>query len=67
MPHTASWDNWKESSFVSFDLVAGEDYIVTVSDGANMSYLEHFARYSGTGGATPFNNVDISQMIVLSR
>ncbi len=67
MPHTASWDNWKESSFVSFDLVAGQDYIVTVSDGANMSYLEHFARYSGTGGATPFNNVDISQMVVLSR
>lgn len=69
MPHLADWSRWGDSSFVSAELTAGTTYTVTVRDGWNMSYLDHYEKYVGGrgGGSEPSNFVNISEMKLLFR
>lgn len=67
LPHTGAWDAWRESSFARVELQAGTTYTVQIVDGFNMSYLQHFALYGGTGGAESFNDIDIAELKLLSR
>ena len=41
MPQLGSWDTWGDSSLFSLNLNAEETYTMTLTDGWNMSYLEH--------------------------
>lgn len=68
MPHRTSWADWGDSSTVGVWLDAGRTYQVQISDGPNMSYLDHFVPYTGGlgGGATPFHNVNIAALKVLA-
>ena len=67
IPHLGDWDTWGESSFVRADLEAGQTYLVTISDGWNMSYLSHYQAYVGGrgGGSEPSNYVNIAELKVL--
>ena len=67
MPHTQDWSTWADSSLVPVNLEAGASYTVAVSDGWNMSYLEHYAPYvAGRGGGSdPSNDVNIAEVKVL--
>ena len=66
MPQLASWDQWGDSTFLPLNLDSGQQYTVTISDGWNMSYLEHYRTYNGNGGGdTPYNFVNISEMKLL--
>lgn len=70
MPQLATWDEWRDSSFVPVDLVAGTTYTIVIREdeaSGNMSDLQHFALYSGTGGASGrFNKVNITEVKLLS-
>jgi hypothetical protein len=67
MPHSGGWDRWNESTLLPVDLDAGVTYRVTVSDGPNMTRLEHFRPYTGGlgGGASPFHFVDVAAIKLL--
>ena len=72
MPHTGGWDAWRDSSFVSVDLVAGKTYAVVLESdamSANMSRFAHFARYTGGlgGSAGAFERVDVAEIKLLQR
>lgn len=69
MPHLGSWDEWRDSSFVSVNLTAGQSYSIVIREDAssgNMSDLDHFSLYNGTGGTGGrFNKVNISEVKIL--
>ena len=67
MPHRSEWADWGDSSFVRATLSSEQTYKVTISDGMNMSYLEHYTAYVGGpgGGDVPSNYVNISELKVL--
>lgn len=70
MPQLATWERWAYSTFVSAQLDIAKTYrIAIVADplAINMSSFELFARYAGTGGAAPFDHVNISELRVLAR
>ena len=69
MPHLGEWSRWGDSSFVPVDLTAGETYRITLSDGFNMSHLDHYTRYVGGrgGGTEPSNYVNIAEVKLLFR
>jgi hypothetical protein len=66
MPQLATWNDWRDSSFVPVDLVAGTPYRIVIREDEssyNMSDLAHFATYVGTGGASGrFNRVNIAEV-----
>ena len=63
MPHRSGWSDWGDSSLVPATLEAGRAYTVEVSDGVNMSYLDHYRAYRGgrSGGDRPSNDVNIAE------
>ena len=67
MPHRSSWENWGDSNFLHVTLERGQTYTMTLSDGFNMSYLEHYRDYVGGrgGGSAPSNDVNIAELKVL--
>ena len=66
MPQLGAWDVWGDSSFLPVNLVAGEPYTIWITDGWNMSYLEHFRTYTQAGGGElPFNFVNIGELKIL--
>ena len=70
MPQLGTWDRWAYSTFVAVTLDASRSYRVVISAdplAVNMSAFELFARYSGTGGAAAFRDVNISELRVLAR
>lgn len=70
MPHLGGWERWADSSFVPVRLQAGRAYrIIILGDErtVNMSSFQHFASYTGTGGAGgTFARVNISELKVLA-
>jgi hypothetical protein len=70
MPHLATWDDWRDSSFVRVELQAGTSYTIVIREdehSGNMSDFEHFTLYGGTGGASGrFNKVNISELKLLA-
>ena len=68
MPQAGSWGAWQDSNLLSDDPAAAETYTLTLSEGYNMSYLEHYTAYAGTGGGPSSSNfVNITQLKVLYR
>jgi hypothetical protein len=70
MPQAGSWDTWADSTFVTANLTAGKTYRVVVAQDAtsrNMSAFSSFATYAGTGGASEFSRVNISELKLLAR
>ena len=68
MPQTGSWEIWADSTVVPATLVAGETYTVTISEGQNMSWLQHHESYEGAGGGdAPYGYVNIAALKVLGR
>ena len=66
MPQLGDWSAWGDSSFLPVTLEANQTYSVQISDGWNMSYLEHYRSYNGTGGGdNPYNYVNISELKLL--
>ena len=67
MPHLGDWDVWADSSFLPVTLEAGTTYVVTIRDGVNMSYLDHYTDYIGGrgGGSEPSNDVNIAEAKLL--
>lgn len=69
MPHLGEgdWGTWSESSFVEVELQAGVEVEVLLSEGWNMSYLEHYRDYVGGrgGGAEPSGYVNIAEVKLL--
>ena len=66
MPQLGAWDIWGDSSFVPVTLTAGESYDIIITDGWNMSYLEHFRPYTQAGGGDePYNFVNITELKLL--
>ncbi len=63
MPHLATALEAGWSSLARFNAVAGESCQLVISDGFNMSYLQHFNLYTGgKGGRTgPLNQAVIQQ------
>ncbi|MBW2453282.1 MAG: hypothetical protein JRI68_02175 [Deltaproteobacteria bacterium] len=69
MPHLATWNDWRESSFLRVSLDANKSYTFVVREDGhaiNMSELDHFSIYGGTGGATRFNHANIAELKVLA-
>jgi hypothetical protein len=70
MPHLGSWNDWRDSTFVAADLVQGVSYTVVIREDAtsgNMSDLDHFSLYGGTGGlGGRFNKVNIAELKLLA-
>lgn len=69
MPQLATWDDWRDSSFVRVTLQAGKPYTIVIredADSFNMSELQHFLLYGGTGGTSRFNKVNIAALKLLS-
>ena len=62
MPHMGD-ARWSLSTGFMFETAAGAECELRVGDGINMSYLDHFARYTGgKGGDTgALNRADIAQ------
>lgn len=69
LPQLGAWSEWRSSSFLPVELRADRSYRVVIDDDAhavNMSAFEHYARYTGgTGGAAPFQRVNIAELKVL--
>ena len=66
MPQLGSWSVWGDSSFVSVALQQGESYSIVISDGWNMSYLDHYRSFNGNGGGdSSYNFVNITEMKLL--
>ena len=67
MPHLGNWEIWKESNFVWVHLEANKEYRLEISDGFNMSYLQHYIKYNGNGGGNySYNYVNIAEIKLLS-
>ncbi|MFO0549574.1 MAG: hypothetical protein U0271_14370 [Polyangiaceae bacterium] len=70
MPHLATWDDWRDSNFVRVTLTAGKSYTIVIredGDSGNMSDLDHFSLYGGTGGTGGrFDKVNIAEVKVLA-
>ena len=62
MPHLSSWELWRNSSSIRATLSAGRRYQLSITDYFNMSYLDHFALYTGgVGGQSgPLNRANIA-------
>lgn len=68
MPHTAAWDRWADSTLVPASLSAGESYTLTLTEGFNMSWLDHHTLYSRAGGGKDaYGYVNIAALKVLGR
>lgn len=69
MPHLGDWSRWGDSSLAPVELEAGVTYTLTLRDGFNMSYLDHYTHYIGGrgGGSEPSNYVNISEIKLLFR
>lgn len=69
MPHLGAWSEWRDSNVVSVDLVAGTNYTVVIKEDVyanNMSDLDHFSLYGGSGGTGGrFNKVNITELKML--
>lgn len=69
LPQLGSWSEWRSSSFLPVSLRADRSYRVVIDDdlhAVNMSAFEHYARYTGgSGGAAPFQRVNIAELKVL--
>lgn len=66
MPHTGDWEIWADGTSLPVDLVAGDAVTWTLSDGPNMSHLQHHQGYNGAGGGDqPYGYVDIAAWKVL--
>ncbi len=69
MPHLGSWSVWKESNLVPVSLATGQTYSIVVfedADAFNMSELDHFSIYDGTGGqAGRFNRTNVAEIKLL--
>ncbi len=69
MPHLETWNDWRESSLLPVSLDANKSYTVVIgedSQAINMSELDHFSTYGGTGGTARFNRVNIAELKVLA-
>lgn len=71
LPQLGRWDRWGESTFVEVELEAGREYRVAVHAddpwARNMSWLAHFADYTGgPGGEAPYNRVNVAAIKVLA-
>ena len=70
MPHLATWNDWRGSTFVEVDLEAGKTYTVVLREDAssgNMSDFDHFALYNGAGGiGGRFNFVNVAELKILA-
>ena len=70
MPQLGSWTEWRDSSFLRATLDAAlpvEIWIGENQHSHNMSVLEHFATYNGTGGQNGRSNyVNISAVKLLA-
>jgi hypothetical protein len=66
MPHSIAR---QASTWGRFHANAGDACRFTLEDGFNMSYLEHFAHYTGgEGGASgPLNTADIGELVIAPR
>jgi hypothetical protein len=62
MPQTGD-ARWNLSTGFTFETAAGARCLLRVGDGVNMSYLDHFARYTGGQGGESgaLNRADIAQ------
>lgn len=69
MPHTADWGQWARSTTVPVTLDAGTTYTLTLSDGPNMSDLDHFTPYTGGegGGDGVFHRANLAEVVLLAR
>ena len=66
MPQLASWDVWGDSTFISVYFEAGATYSIRLTDGWNMSYLEHYRMFSSNGGGEDvYNFVNIAELKLL--
>ncbi|MBK6689357.1 MAG: hypothetical protein IPG45_33120 [Deltaproteobacteria bacterium] len=69
LPQLGVWSEWRNSSFLPVELRADRSYRVVIDDdtrAVNMSAFDHYARYTGgTGGAAPFQRVNIAELKVL--
>ena len=61
MPHSVGT---QRSTFGEFDAIAHSGCTFTLADGFNMSYLQHFAHYTGGSGGIegPLNQADIGAL-----
>ena len=50
MPHVSSQDMWSWSSLATWNLKAGRRYQLILKDAKNMSYMAHYALYTGGAG-----------------
>lgn len=70
MPHLGDWGRWAESNFVAVQLNESNTYEIRISGegrAQNMSILDHFDAYTGgLGGEQPFNDVNITELKILS-
>jgi hypothetical protein len=70
MPHLGDWATWRESTFLPVDLQAGVSYTIVIGEDEyafNMSELDHFSIYGGTGGKSGrFNRVNIAEIKLLA-
>ena len=66
MPHLPSWQIWRDSSPLKVVLSADRHYELRVSDYFNMSYLSHFALYTGGvgGNSGPLNCANIAGALI---
>jgi hypothetical protein len=66
MPHLATALEAGWSSHANFNAKAGEACKLTIADGFNMSYLQHFNLYTGgKGGRTgPLNQAVIHKALI---
>lgn len=63
MPHSV---RVQHSTAWTFEAQAGAECRLALDDGFNMSYLDHFARYTGGAGgaAGPLNTADIEGLVI---
>jgi hypothetical protein len=63
MPHSVGI---QRSTYASFKVTAGSRCQFTLQDGFNMSYLAHFAHYTGGAGGSngPLNQAEIHELII---
>ena len=63
MPHSVGM---QRSTYARFDATAGATCRFTLEDGFNMSYLSHFAHYTGGSGGIdgPLNAADVRDLVV---
>lgn len=67
MPQRGDWRIWGDSTLVRVPLDASRSYRVTICDGVNMSYFDHFRSYNEHGGGDgPYNRVNITAIKFVS-